>query len=106
VIERREGFNEEFFGCLRLLETPAIRHRLATASLVKGIDDIHVQLLQKLQSSDTDFRIKRIDVTRDHQGDLHGCSLSEREDQVSVTGCSAHDLSFRRPRKNGPSEFA
>src|SRR5260370_37809163 len=77
VIERWKVPDEEFFGRLRLLKTPAIRHRLAAASLVKGVDDIHFQLFQKLQSGDTDFRIENIDVTGDHQGNLHRCSLSE-----------------------------
>jgi len=79
VIERREVSDEEFFRCLRLLKTPAIRHRLTAASLVEGIDDIHVQLLQKLQSGDTDFRIEEVDITGDHQGNLHGSSLSEEK---------------------------
>ena len=74
VIEGAKVFDEEFFGCLRLLITSAIGHRLAAASLVKGVDDIHFQLLQKLQSGDTDFRIEEVDITGNHQGNLHGCS--------------------------------
>src|SRR6266481_3313488 len=74
VIERGKVLDEEFFGCLRLLITSAIGHRLTAASLVKGVDHIHFQFLQKLQSGDTDFRIEKVYITGNHQGDLHGCS--------------------------------
>ena len=53
VIERRKGFDKQFFRRLCLLITSAIRHRLSTASLVKEIDDIYFELLEKLQSGDT-----------------------------------------------------
>jgi len=48
VIERAKVFDKEFFGCSRLLITSAIGHRLTAASLVKGVDDIHFEFLQKL----------------------------------------------------------
>src|SRR4029077_11367745 len=74
VIERGKVLHEEFFGCLRLLITSAIGHRLTAARLVKWVDDIYFQLLQKLQSSDTDFRIEKVDITGNHQGNLHRSS--------------------------------
>src|SRR6266404_6884171 len=74
VIERGKVLDEEFFGCLRLLITSAIGHRLTTACLVEGVDDIDFQFLQKLQSGDTNLRIEKVDITGNHQGDLHGFS--------------------------------
>ena len=73
VIEGAKVFDEEFFGCLRLLITSAIGHCLTAARLVKGVDDIHFEFLQKLQSGDTDLWIEEVDITGDHQGNLHGC---------------------------------
>src|ERR1700675_3110476 len=75
VVERRKVLDEQFFRCSGLLITSAIRHRLSAASLVEGVNDIHFQVLQKLQRGDPDFRIEKVDVTRDHQGDLHGLLL-------------------------------
>src|SRR5271165_4284086 len=66
VIERGKVFDEKFFGCSRLLITSAIGHRLTAASLVKRVDDIQFQFLQKLQSGDTDFRIEKVDITGDY----------------------------------------
>ena len=77
MIERGKVLDEEFFGCLRLLITSAIGHWLTAARLVKGVHNIHLQFLQKLQSGDTDFRIEKVDITGDHQGDLHGGSGEE-----------------------------
>ncbi len=76
MIEPRKVLDEQFFCCLRLLKTPAIRHRLAAASLVEGVDDIHFQLLQKFQSGDANFRIEKVDITGNHQGNLHSCFSS------------------------------
>jgi hypothetical protein len=77
VIERGKVFDKELFGRLRLLITSAIGHWLTAASLVKGVDDIHFQFLQKLQSGDTDLRIEKVDITGDHQSNLHECSGEE-----------------------------
>jgi hypothetical protein len=71
MIERRKVFDEQFFCCERFLIASAIRHWLGATGLIKGVDDIYLQLLEKLQRGDTDFRIEEIDITRDHQGDLH-----------------------------------
>src|SRR5271154_5718427 len=77
VFEIRKVLNEEFFCCLRFLETSAVRHRLTAAGLIKGVDDVHLQLFQKLQSSNSYFWIENVNIAGDHQGDLHGCSPQE-----------------------------
>ena len=72
MIECGKVFDKEFFGCLRLLITSAVGHWLTAASLVERVDDIHFQFLQKLQSGDPDFRIEKVYIAGDHQGNLHG----------------------------------
>jgi hypothetical protein len=64
VIEGAKVFDEEFFGCLRLLITSAIGHWLTAGRLVKGVHNIHFQFLQQLQSGDSDFRIEKVNITR------------------------------------------
>jgi hypothetical protein len=66
MVERRKVLDEQFFGCPGLFITSAIRHRLTTASLIKGVDDIYFQPFEKLESGDTDFRIEKVDITGNH----------------------------------------
>jgi hypothetical protein len=80
VIEGGKVFDEKFFGRLRLLITSAVGHWLTAASLVKRVDHIDFQFLQKLQSGDSDLRIEKVDITGDHQSNLHGCSAVEQDD--------------------------
>src|ERR1700737_4589501 len=108
VIEPRKILDEQFFCCLCLLKTPAIRHRLAAASLVEGVDDIHFQLLQKLQGGDADFRIEKVDITGNHQGNLHGCfSSSPAMIRANLRRVTATDWSSpgRRVRRHDRLEL-
>src|ERR1700730_3654901 len=108
VIEPGKVRDEPFFRCLGLLKTPAIRHRLAAASLVERVDDIHFQLLQKLQSGDADFRIEKVDITRNHQGNLHSCfSSSPAMIRASLRRVTATDWSSpdRRVRRHDRLEL-
>jgi hypothetical protein len=59
------------FGRATVFFAAAIRHRLPTTRLVERIFDFNVQPLQKLERGDADFWIEDVDVTRNHQGNLH-----------------------------------
>jgi hypothetical protein len=72
MIERRKVPDKQFFRRLGLLITSAIRHRLSAAGLIKWVHDIYLKFLQKLQSGDADFRIEKVNITGDHQSNLHG----------------------------------
>jgi hypothetical protein len=111
VIERRKVPDEQLLGGLGLLVTSAIRHWLGAAGLIKWIHDIYLKLLQKLQSGDADFRIEKVDITGDHQSNLHGRFLTSTDAKelssptcqlalaVLLCGSKCRDISRLRLRR-------
>jgi hypothetical protein len=70
-VKRAKVFDEELFGCPCFFITSTIGHWLTATRLVRGINDIHVQLLQKLQGGDANFRIEKVNIAGNHQCNLH-----------------------------------
>src|SRR5271155_4757570 len=73
AIEGAENSRAVLFGCLRFFVAAAIGHGLAATCLIPGIYDVDSQSFEQFKGGDADTWIKRVNVTGNHESDLHCC---------------------------------
>jgi hypothetical protein len=59
------------FGRPRLFTAATVGHGLATASLFLRVNDVDSESFEQLESGDADVWIEHVNVTGDHERDLH-----------------------------------
>jgi hypothetical protein len=71
AIKRTEDSGAVLFRRSRLFIAAAIGHGLATARLFLRVYDVDTQSLEQLQGGYADVWIEHVNVTGDHERDLH-----------------------------------
>jgi hypothetical protein len=71
AIKGAEDSGAVLFGRLRLFIAAAVGHGLAATRLFLRVHNVDSQSLKKFEGRDADVWIKRVNVTGDHERNLH-----------------------------------